>query len=101
MFDGPTDWLASADAIIAEFHPALVNCARIVETISKHGFDYIRSNSVFPGNMDCFKSVGPFLNRQGISVIAFHLFCQSVPTELIYNAGATGLQPPAKFFIIE
>lgn len=57
LFDGPTDWLASADAIIAEFHPTLVDYARIVETISKHGFDYIRCNSVFPGNMDCFKSV--------------------------------------------
>lgn len=57
LFDGPTDWLASADAIIAEFHPALVDCARIVETISSRGFDYIRSNSVFPDNMDCFKSV--------------------------------------------
>jgi FkbM family methyltransferase len=56
LFDGPTDWLASADAIIAEFHPALVDCSGIVEVISSRGFDYIRSNSVFPNNMDCFKS---------------------------------------------
>jgi FkbM family methyltransferase len=58
LFDGPTDWLASADAIIAEFHPALADCSRIVETISSRGFDYIRSNSIFPNNMDCFKSAG-------------------------------------------
>ena len=57
LFDGPTDWLASTDAIIAEFHPDLVDCASIIETISSRGFHYIRSNSVFPDNMDCFKSV--------------------------------------------
>ncbi|MFZ0785876.1 MAG: FkbM family methyltransferase [Candidatus Acidiferrales bacterium] len=56
LFDGPIDWLASTDAIIAELHPALADCSRIVETISKRGFEYIRSNSVFPDNMDCFKS---------------------------------------------
>ena len=58
LFDGPTDWLASADAIIAEFHPALADCSRIVKTISNCGFDYIPSNSVFADNMDCFKSNG-------------------------------------------
>lgn len=57
LFDGPTDWLKSADSIIAEFHPALVDYARIVETISSCGFAYIRFNSVFPDNMDCFKAV--------------------------------------------
>jgi FkbM family methyltransferase len=57
LFDGPTDWLASVDAIITELHPALVDCSRIVEAISSHGFHYIRSNSVFPDNMDCFKAV--------------------------------------------
>ncbi|HEX4077206.1 MAG TPA: FkbM family methyltransferase [Candidatus Acidoferrales bacterium] len=56
LFDGPTDWLASTDAIIAELHPTLADCSRIVETISKRGFEYIRSNSVFPDNMDCFKA---------------------------------------------
>jgi FkbM family methyltransferase len=56
LFDGPTDWLHSTDAIIAEFHPALVDCSRIVGTIMSCGFTYIRSNSVFPNNMDSFKS---------------------------------------------
>jgi FkbM family methyltransferase len=56
LFDGPTGWLSSTNAIIAEFHPALADCSRIVENISKHGFEYIRSNSVFADNMDCFKS---------------------------------------------
>jgi len=56
LFDGPTGWLAATNALIAEFHPALADCSRIVETISKHGFEYIRSNSVFRDNMDCFRS---------------------------------------------
>jgi FkbM family methyltransferase len=56
LFDGPTEWLASTEAIIAEFHPALADCSRVVETISRSGFDYIPSNSAFPNSMDSFKS---------------------------------------------
>jgi FkbM family methyltransferase len=56
LFDGPTEWLASADAIIAEFHPDLADCSRIVKTISNRGFDYIPANSVFADNMESFKS---------------------------------------------
>jgi len=63
LFDSSTDWLASTDAIIAEFHPALADCSRIVETISSRGFDYIPSNSVFPDNMESFKSNGRPANQ--------------------------------------
>jgi len=62
LFDGPTEWLASTDAIIAEFHPALADCSRIVKTISSRGFDYIPANSVFADNMESFKSKGHAAN---------------------------------------
>ena len=55
LFDGPTGWLDRTDAIIIEFHPALVDLPKIIKAVEGHGFAYIRSNSVFPNNMDCFK----------------------------------------------
>lgn len=60
LFDGPTGWLDYVDAIVAEFHPALVDYSEIVKTIASCGFAYIRANSVFPNNMDCFKSTSCF-----------------------------------------
>lgn len=56
LFDGPIDWLDCTGAIIIEFHPALVDYSRIIKAIASRHFTYIRSNSVFPNNMDCFKS---------------------------------------------
>jgi FkbM family methyltransferase len=56
LFDGPLDWLDRINAIIIEFHPPLVDYSRIIKAIESHDFTYIRSNSVFPNNMDCFKS---------------------------------------------
>jgi FkbM family methyltransferase len=55
LFDGPTAWLDRTDAIIIEFHPTLVDYSRIIKALAGCGFTYIRSNSVFPNNMDCFK----------------------------------------------
>lgn len=55
LFDGPTEWLASTDAIIIEFHPTNVDYPRLTKLVSSRGFRYIPANSVFPGNMDCFK----------------------------------------------
>ena len=55
LFDGPLGWLDRTDAIIIEFHPALVDHRKIINTVAGHGFIYIRSNSAFPNNMDCFK----------------------------------------------
>jgi FkbM family methyltransferase len=56
LFDGPLDWLDRIGAIIIEFHPPLVDHSRIIKAIESRDFTYIRSNSVFPNNMDCFKS---------------------------------------------
>jgi len=56
LFDGSLDWLKRTNAIIIEFHPSLVDHSRIIKTIESHDFTYIRSNSVFQNNMDCFKS---------------------------------------------
>jgi FkbM family methyltransferase len=56
LFDGPLDWLDRANAIIIELHPPLVDCSKIIKIIESRGFIYIHSNSVFPNNMDCFKS---------------------------------------------
>jgi FkbM family methyltransferase len=55
LFDGPMDWLDRTDAIIIEFHPTLVDHPKIIKAVAGRGFTYIRSNSVFPNNMDCFK----------------------------------------------
>jgi FkbM family methyltransferase len=56
LFDGPLDWLDHTNAIIIEFHPPLVDYSRIIKAIESRDFTYIRSNSVFRNNMDCFKS---------------------------------------------
>jgi FkbM family methyltransferase len=56
LFDGPLDWLDRIDAIIIEFHPSLVDYSRIIKVIESREFTYIRADSVFPNNMDCFKS---------------------------------------------
>jgi len=55
LFDGPMGWLDRTDAIIIEFHPTLVDHPKIIKAVAGRGFAYIRSNSVFPNNMDCFK----------------------------------------------
>jgi FkbM family methyltransferase len=55
LFEGPMNWLDCTDAIIIEFHPTLVDHPKIIKAVAGRGFTYIRSNSVFPNNMDCFK----------------------------------------------
>jgi FkbM family methyltransferase len=54
LFDGPTEWLQHTDAIIIEFHPEIVDYPRLIKQVSSCGFDYIPTNSIFPGNADCF-----------------------------------------------
>jgi FkbM family methyltransferase len=54
LFDGPTGWLASTDAIIIEFHPTIVDYPRLTGLVSSHGFRYIPAHSFSPTNMDCF-----------------------------------------------
>lgn len=55
LFHGPTEWLSITDAIIIEFHPAVVDYPSLTDVVSSKGFKYISSGSLFPGNMDCFK----------------------------------------------
>ena len=57
LFDGPIGWLASADAIIIEFHPTIVDYPRLIRLVSCHGFRYIPARSASPTNMDCFVRV--------------------------------------------
>jgi len=56
LFDGPLDWLNRTNAIIIELHPFAVDCSKIIKAIEGHDFTYIRSSSVFPNNMDGFRS---------------------------------------------
>jgi FkbM family methyltransferase len=48
------EWLQNVDAIIAEFHPGLVDYPGLISTLQRQGFRYIPANSVFPDNMDSF-----------------------------------------------
>jgi len=57
LFDGPAEWLARADAIIIEFHPAIVDYPRLTSLVSSYGFRYIPAHSVSAENMDCFTKV--------------------------------------------
>ncbi len=54
LFDGPTGWLAHTDAIIMEFHPAVVDCTRIAELVTSRGFKFIPAHSCFFDNLPCF-----------------------------------------------
>jgi FkbM family methyltransferase len=54
LFDGPTEWLEQADAIIIEFHPTIVDYPRLTRLVSSKGFKYIPAHSVSTENMDCF-----------------------------------------------
>jgi FkbM family methyltransferase len=58
LFDGPIDWLKHVHAIIIEFHPEIVDCRRLRQSVSSLGFQYIAANSFFPDNADCFVKVG-------------------------------------------
>jgi FkbM family methyltransferase len=58
LFDGPIDWLKHVDAIIIEFHPEVVDCPRLRQSVSSLGFEYIPANSFFPDNADCFLKIG-------------------------------------------
>ena len=64
LFGGPTAWLDHTKALIIEFHPTIVDYLRLTKLVENRGFDYIRANTVFPNNMDCFKrSSGNVLGR--------------------------------------
>ncbi len=54
LLRGERTWLKQVDAIIAELHPELVDCAELVRIMEDDGFSFIPSSSVFPGNMTAF-----------------------------------------------
>lgn len=53
------DWLQRVDAIIAEFHPAVVDVSRLVAVLERHGFAYMPAGTLWPGSMDIFRRPGP------------------------------------------
>jgi hypothetical protein len=52
-------WLKDVNAIIAEFHPAVVEYQRITGILRSHGFQYFPAGSLWPGSMDLFKRTAP------------------------------------------
>jgi FkbM family methyltransferase len=52
-------WLENVNAIIAEFHPAVVEYQRITGILRSHGFQYFPAGSLWPGSMDLFKRTAP------------------------------------------
>jgi FkbM family methyltransferase len=54
LFQGSATWLDRTKAIIIEFHPATVDCIPLIKLLEDRGFTYIRANTAFPNNMDCF-----------------------------------------------
>lgn len=54
LLTGDLGWLERVGAIIAEFHPGVVDYQALVQRLVDHGFRYIAANSVWPGSMDAF-----------------------------------------------
>jgi len=61
LFEGSFNWLDYTNAMIIEFHLSPMDCSRIIKAIESRGLTYIRSNSVFRNNMDCFLGRNPLL----------------------------------------
>lgn len=57
LFSGDLDWLDGVQNIIAEFHPAIVDVAPIIERICSHGFRHVPPGSVFEESMEAFVRV--------------------------------------------
>lgn len=51
---GEISWLDKVGSLVIEFHPPLVDQARLVEILRTAGFRYIAAGSVWPGSMDSF-----------------------------------------------
>ena len=51
---GPREWLLQTRAIIAEFHPGVVDYPLLTQILEEQGFHYFRANTAFPNNMDSF-----------------------------------------------
>jgi FkbM family methyltransferase len=51
---GDLGWLDRVDAIIAEFHPLVVDYPGLVGRLVAHGFDHVPAGSAWAGSMDAF-----------------------------------------------
>ncbi len=54
LLTGDTAWLSSVNAIVAEFHPSVVDYAGLVQVLVDSGFRYIPAGTAWPGSMDAF-----------------------------------------------
>jgi FkbM family methyltransferase len=54
LLDGDLAWLNSISAIIAEFHPLLVDYPGLTSKLESEGFRYIPANSAHTNSMDAF-----------------------------------------------
>lgn len=49
------EWLTRVDAIIAEFHPEVVDIPRLITQLQRHGFEYFPAGTLWTGSMDIFR----------------------------------------------
>jgi hypothetical protein len=54
LLAGPLDWLEDVDAIVAEFHPTLVDPEPLVARIEEHGFRFVPGGTVEGHEYDVF-----------------------------------------------
>lgn len=54
LFMEDLSWLAKVRMIIAELHPPIVDCKKIIETLEAAGFTHIPSGTAFKGSMTAF-----------------------------------------------
>ena len=47
-------WLTRVVALVAEFHPTIVDCAQLVDVVKRHGFAFFPVGSVHPLSTDAF-----------------------------------------------
>lgn len=54
LLTGPSEWLSRTKAMIAEFHPTLIDYPGLTGLLEQQGFTYVRADTAFPNNMDSF-----------------------------------------------
>ncbi len=56
LTQGDLGWLSQVDAIIAEFHPDVVDYPGLTHLLGGHGFIYHPAGELWPNSMDLFIS---------------------------------------------
>lgn len=54
LTSGDLGWIDRVDAIIAEFHPEVVDYVGLVNGLAAKGFTYVAAGAAWPGSMDAF-----------------------------------------------